>query len=301
MACSNCGTEVPTAAAFCTGCGQPMSAAAPPPPDPTLVDAPGLHDATVVRPSPPSDAAPPSFAPPPAAAAEPPSPGSWGSAATAPTTPPGPPTSAPWNPPASPPPPSWQQPTAPPPGAATFGAPGSTGAPPAWGQAPGATGGPPAWGEAAPAPAPTSRTSPSILGGLVGIVGSVLTMVGVFSGWVKLGSTGTVTAWSLTQGDGLLKSQTPYAIVALASVAGLASLLLFTGIARTPVRIVTALVGLAIVGVTAANWAEIASYVTDNFPSSFQANSAIGFYLAIAGGVLVFVAALLPAKKPKAS
>ena len=123
----------------------------------------------------------------------------------------------------------------------------------------------------------------------------------LLSGWVKLGSTGTVTAWSLTQGDGLLKSQTPYAIVALASVAGLASLLLFTGIARTPVRIVTALVGLAIIGVTAANWAEIASYVTDTFPSSFQANSAIGFYLAIAGGVLVFVAALLPAKKPKAS
>lgn len=299
MACSNCGTDVPAAAAFCTGCGQPMQAAAPPPPDPTRVDTPGLNDATQVTPPPPSDPAPSPFAPPPSAA-EPLPPGSWG-APSAPSAPSGPPTSAPWNPPASPPPPSWQQPTAPPPGAATFGAPGTTGAPPTWGQVPGAPGSAPAWGEPAPAPASTSRTSPSILGGLVGIIGSVLAIVGVFSGWVKLGSTGTVTAWSLTQGDGLLKSQTPYAIVALASVAGLASLLLFTGIARTPVRIVTALVGLAIVGVTAANWAEIASYVTDNFPSSFEANTAIGFYLAIAGGVLVFIAALLPAKKPKAS
>jgi hypothetical protein len=127
----------------------------------------------------------------------------------------------------------------------------------------------------------------------------VLTIVGVFSGWVKLGNTGTVTAWSLTAGDGLLKSQTPYVIIALAGVAGIASLLLFAGIARTAVRIVAALTGIAIVGVTAANWGEIASFVTDNFPSSFEATTAIGFYLAIIGGVLVIVSALLPAKKKK--
>jgi len=125
----------------------------------------------------------------------------------------------------------------------------------------------------------------------------VLTIVGIFSGWVKLGDTGTVTAWSLTVGDGLLKSQTPYAIVGLAGVAGITSLLLFTGFARTAVRIVAALTGIAIVSVTFANWAEIASYVTDNFPSSFEATTAIGFYLAVVGGVFVFVSALLPAKK----
>lgn len=136
-----------------------------------------------------------------------------------------------------------------------------------------------------------------MLGGLVGLVGAVLALVGVFSGWVKLGSTGTVTAWSLTEGEGVIKTQTPYAIVALGAVALVAALLLFTGVARTPVRIVTALIGIGIVGVTAANWAEIASFVTDNFPSSFEATTAIGFYLTIAGGVLVVVSALLPAKK----
>ncbi len=136
-----------------------------------------------------------------------------------------------------------------------------------------------------------------MLGGLVGIVGAVLAIVGVFSGWVKLGNTGTVSAWSLTAGEGLLKTQTPYVIVGLAAAAIVVALLLFTGIARTPVRIVTALVGVAIIGVTAANWAEIAAFVTDNFPSSFEATTAIGFYLTIAGGVLVFISALLPAKK----
>jgi hypothetical protein len=136
-----------------------------------------------------------------------------------------------------------------------------------------------------------------VLGGIVGLVGAALTIAGVFSGWVKLGDTGTVTAWSLTEGEGLLKTQTPYAIVALAVVAAVVALLLFAGVARTLVRIVAALVGIAIIGVTAANWGEIASFVTDNFPSSFEATTAVGFYLAIAGGVLVLLSALMPAKK----
>ncbi|WP_421119444.1 zinc ribbon domain-containing protein [Aquihabitans daechungensis] len=308
IACSNCGTEVPPAAAFCTGCGQPLQAAAasapPPPPsdDATRVETPGLNDATQVTPPPPS-APPASFAPPaprppstPGAPGAPSGPGGpWGPSTTTPPT--GPPTSAPWNPPTSPPPPSYQPPTAPPPGAATFPPPtAAAGGPPTWGDANAPAAGSAPWGQTEPA-APAARTSPSILGGLVGLVGAVLTIVGVFSGWVKLGDTGTVTAWSLTAGEDLLKSQTPYVIVALAGVAGLSALLLFTGIARTVVRIVAALTGIAIVGVTAANWAEIASFVTDNFPSSFEATTAIGFYLAIAGGVLVFVSALLPGKK----
>jgi hypothetical protein len=152
------------------------------------------------------------------------------------------------------------------------------------------------WGEQPAAPADTAKKG-SVLGGLLGVVGAVLAIAGIFSGWVKLGNTGTVSAWSLTAGDGLLKTQTPYVIVALAAFALATSLVLITGIARTAVRIITALLGVAIIGVTAANWAEIASFVTDNFPSSFEATTAIGFYLTIAGGVLVIIASLLPAKK----
>ena len=136
-----------------------------------------------------------------------------------------------------------------------------------------------------------------MLGGIVGLVGAALVVVGIFSGWVKLGSTGTVTAWSLTAGDGLIKTQTPYVILALAAAAVVVSLVLFTGIARIPARILAIVLGIAIIGVTAANWAEIASFVTDNFPSSFKANTAIGFYFTIAGGILVAASGLMPAKK----
>ncbi|MGN6693239.1 MAG: zinc ribbon domain-containing protein [Aquihabitans sp.] len=299
MACSNCGTQVPAAAAFCTGCGQPMAAAAPPPPPPppsdptpaptdapdaTQVVTPGLHDATQVTPPPPSAPAPSPYAPP-----APPPPSTTGSGPWGPSTS-EPPTAAPWTPPtaappaspAAPPPPAWQQPT-PPPG------------PSAYPPAPGASGAA-AWG-AAPEPEATKATGGSVLGGLLGIIGAALALAGIFSGWVKLGDTGTVSAWSLTSGDGVIKTQTPYVILALAAAAVVVSLVLFTGIARTLTRITAALLGVAIIGVTAANWAEIASFVTDNFPSAFKANTAIGFYLTIAGGVLVIISALMPAKK----
>jgi len=289
--CSNCGTEVPAAAAFCTGCGQSMAApaapaAAPPVDDATRVETPGLNDATQVTPPPPSAA-----------------PGAFAAGSTPPPPPPSAPPAGPWTPPTepptaapAPPPQTWQQPappTAPPAGAPAYAPP----APPAgagW-QAPGAAAAP-AWGATPEAP-PAAKKGGSVLGGLVGLIGSVLVLVGVFSGWVKLGSTGTVTAWSLTEGDGLLKTQTPYAIVALAAAAVVVSLVLLTGIARPVARILAILLGIAIIGVTAANWAEIASFVTDNFPSSFKATTAIGFYLAIGGGVLVILSALMPAKK----
>lgn len=287
--CSNCGTEVPAAAAFCTGCGQSMAApaAAPPVDDATRVETPGLNDATQVTPPPPSAAAPAAFAAPP----------------TAPPPPPAAPAAGPWTPPAEPPtaappppPPAWQQPAppAPPAGAPAYAPPAAPAGAPGW-QTPGAAAAP-AWGAAAEAP-PAAKKGGSLLGGLVGLIGAVLALVGVFSGWVKLGDTGTVTAWSLTEGEGLLKTQTPYAIVALAAAAVVVSLVLFTGIARPLARILALLLGIAIIGVTAANWAEIASFVTDNFPSSFKATTAIGFYLTIAGGVLVILSALMPAKK----
>jgi len=295
------------AASFCTGCGQPMaSAAGPPPPPPralepvptdapdvTQVVTPGLHDATQVTPPPPSTPAPPPYAPPAPPPPTAPASGPWGPSSAEP------PTAAPWTPPTAaapgaptaPPPPTWQQPT-PPPSPGTYPPVGGVAAG-SW-QNPAAPGAAP-WG-AAPEAAPAAAGG-SVLGGVVGLIGAVLALVGIFSGWVKLGNTGTVTAWSLTEGEGLLKTQTPYVILAFAAAAVIVSLVLFTGIARPVARILAVLLGLAIIGVTAANWNEIASFVTDNFPSSFKASTAVGFYLTIAGGVLIIVSALLPAKK----
>ena len=149
-------------------------------------------------------------------------------------------------------------------------------------------------------PIAPARSTKSVLGGVVALVGAVLTIVGVFSGWVTLdpgSNSETVTAWSMTAGDGLLKSNDPYVLVGLAVLAGVLAVLLFAGVARTFVRIVTVVTGLGIVGVVAYDWSSIASFVNDHLPSTFQASSAIGLYLAVAGGVLVAIAGLLPAKK----
>lgn len=135
---------------------------------------------------------------------------------------------------------------------------------------------------------------------MVALIGAALTIVGVFSGWVTLdpgGNSETVSGWSLTGGGGLLKSNDPYAILALGVVGALIAILLFTGTARTLVRIAAVVVGVAIVAVAAVNWSSIASFVTDHLPTSFQASTAIGFYLAIAGGILIAIAGLFPAAK----
>lgn len=160
---------------------------------------------------------------------------------------------------------------------------------------------PPAWGTAQPgASAAPAAKKTSVLGGLLALVGSALAIFGVFSGWVTLDpgtNSETVTGWSLTVGDGLLKSSDPYLIVGFAVVGLVIAVALFTGIARPLARIAALLVGIGIVVVAALNWMAIASFVTDNLPSSFEATTAIGFYLAIGGGVLVAVSALMPAKK----
>ena len=290
IACPSCGAQLPAAAAFCTSCGQRVAA------DPTVVGTPGLNDPTqVVPPEAPPHPNPPAppMAPPPmvheAPLAPPPAPssGPWGPASTG-AAPDGPPTTAPWDPPANPPPPSWQQPT-PPMEPQAWAGPGGMAPASVYGTAPAPAG----------APAATGRR-PSIAGGLAAIVGAVLTIAGVFSGWVTLrpqGSSETVSMWSLASGDGFLKTNDPYVLVALAGCAGLVGLLLLVGVGRTVARILAIVLGLAIIGVVAADWMSISSFVEDNFPTTFQAQTAIGLYLAVAGGVITAIAGLLPAKK----
>lgn len=300
--CSNCGAAVPGGAAFCTSCGtrvaEAPSAATPPPPpaDATTVDGPPLSDPTLVAgapaaaPPPPMPPAAP-WAPPAAPHAPPPphAPGAPGAPAGF-----GPPSAAPAGWPPSP------GTAAPPPGAPTFGAPSA--APPT---APGQWGAPADAGAAWGAPAAAAAAAPkgparSPLGGIAALLGAILTIAGVFSGWVTLGPDGnTVTdsAWSLTGGDGFLKSNDPYLLVGLAAVAIIIGVLLFAGVARPLARIAAILVGIGIIATAALNWASISSFVTDNFASDFKATTAIGFYLVIAGGVLTAVAGLLPAKK----
>ncbi|MCB0971229.1 MAG: hypothetical protein KDA97_06885 [Acidimicrobiales bacterium] len=201
-----------------------------------------------------------------------------------------PPTAAPWNPPAQPPTPTWQVPVSPPTAA-------PTGPPPAWAASP-STPPPPSWDPEA-SPSARARNAPSPLGAVLALIGAALTVAGVMSTWVAIdegGTTEELTGWSLTTGAETLASNDPYLLLGLAACAVGAGVLLFTGAARNLVRIGAALVGVGIVGITALNWFAITDFVTDNLSFDVEVRTALGFYLAIAGGVVTALAALVPAR-----
>ncbi len=276
--CPNCSATLPANATFCTSCGTRIGEAAatpasPPPEDATRVDNPGLHDATqVYNPPPPA---------PPAAA--PPGPAPW-QPADSPSAPPAGPGAAPWTPPGQAPPaapaaPPWQQPA---PGPAGWGAPGAAPAPP--------------WGAAAPATTSTTATGDgSPLGGIVAIAGGILSLIGLFTAWIGSdGTDETLSGWDLTADDKLFSSSDPYLILGLALGALALGALLFTGVSRKIVRIAAIVVGLALIATPIRDWLSIVDIV-EGIPGA-KANQEFGFFLTIAGGVLVAAAAFLPTK-----
>ena len=274
--CPNCSAALPAGATFCTSCGTRIEVAAPTA-DATRGDTPGLHDATQqftppAAPWQPAEAAPPPAPPawqaPPAAAPAPPAAGGW--AGAAPAAPPAP-TGAPWQ----------QAPGAP--------------AQPAWGTAPGQ----PAWGAPAPAAASSSGAAgASPLGGIVAVLGGALTIVGLFSAWLGNNVDSTKLAgWDLTRDDVAFTSKDPYLLLVLGIVGVLVGAALFLGKARNPVRLVAIVVGLAIVGTHIRDWMSIADVVKDSLSSDFKVTAQIGFYLGIAGGILVALSSLIPGKK----
>lgn len=287
--CPVCSTNLPGVAAFCTNCGTrltPAEAPAAPPPlpiDPTRVDDPAMNDATQAFPV----AAPPAppIAPPPLPASDQSSP--WQ---------PSPPSTGQWAPgpvdnPPAPEVPSWVQAaqslsTAPPPPAAP--------APP--------------YGTAAPTtPAAGKAGGGSPLGALLAMVGGVLTIVGTFLPWVtgNLSDSG-LSGWDLTSGDkGFLmssgslltfESADPYALIALGVLALILGALSFGGATRRLARVAAVLVGIGILGLMVRDWTSLAAVVSDQAPADFSVSSAIGFYVAIAGGAVVAISALMPSK-----
>lgn len=295
--CPSCDASVPAGAIFCTNCGARVGGtaaaagdAAPTPSDhrsgsgagddATRVDTPGLHDATEVFHPPASPAAPPPA----------PAPAPWqpaeASAAAAPSV------AAPWDPPAAPSPPPWQQPPPPAGGPGGWGHPAPQ-APPGSGQ----------WGASAPGPAPAPASDakkPSPLAGIIAVVGTVLVLVGLFLPWIGNNQDDgryEASGWDLTSGGQALESIDPYLVLALGLVGLLLAALLFVGLARPIVRIGVVVVGLAVVAILARDWMTITDLVADDpaVDSSFEVSAQIGFYLTIAGGVVLALAALAPA------
>ncbi|MEO6627545.1 MAG: hypothetical protein ABIP03_03150 [Aquihabitans sp.] len=160
-------------------------------------------------------------------------------------------------------------------------------------------------------PPSTTGTHPgSPLGGLLAIVGGVLTIAGLFIPWVTNNqSDAGLSGWDLTSGDkGFImsrgdlltfKSLDPYFLLILGFLGIVIGLLLFTGISRSIARVVVLVAGLAIVGLLAYDWTSLSEVVSQNAPPEFEIATATGFYLSIAGGAVMAAASLMPAKKVK--
>jgi FtsH-binding integral membrane protein len=156
------------------------------------------------------------------------------------------------------------------------------------------------WGASAASATTRPTKKGSVLGGIATLLGAALAIAGVFTGWVAIDdgtASSSISGWTLTTGDDLLKSNDPYLVLGLGVASLVLGLLLLAGVARLVVRIATILTGIGITAVAALNWASIASYVTDNLPSTFEATTDVGFFLAVAGGVLVAVGGLAPARR----
>lgn len=280
--CPECAAPLREGATFCTSCGHRIAATAPPSGgDATQADAPGPGAEATRVDNPALSDATQTFEPP---------------------TPPAPGPGAPWEPAQgthTPPPTSAPSaPAGPPPNAPSWGAPPQQAAPP-WQQAQQAPQQP--WGQqpyGAPAHTTTSSSGGgSPIGAIVAILGAVLTLVGLFTAWIGSNVTDdTITGWALASGDDGFESNDPYIILALGVAALVAGVMLFTGAARSIVRIAAVVVGVVVVGVAIRDWLSIADIAKD-LPSSVEITAQFGFYLTIAGGVVTAIAAVVPGSK----
>ena len=140
-------------------------------------------------------------------------------------------------------------------------------------------------------------------------LGGLLTLVGLFLPWVKSGSSDAgLSGWDLTSGNkgfltdsGMLtfESMDPYILLVLAVGGLITALLAFSAGTRSTSRILGVVAGVGIIGLMIRDWTSLANVVETKAPSTFEVSSAIGFYLAIAGGALVLLSALMPSQAKK--
>ena len=322
---------MPEGAAFCTQCGgrtlvagnpagesdatQVVPAVPDPAPEVTADPDPTQVVPQTVAPASPSPSgfaapeAPPAAASPPPATADPTQ--TWSAPPAAPAAQgwpaapgmaPAPPPATPSQPAASPLPPGgagWQAPTQTwdqPPVAPVPPYP-TAGAPQQFQPQPGA----PAY---APAPIAAPKAAKSSSGGkfgaFVGLIGGALGIVGSFLAWVKIAPGNdlayTVTGWKLSNDAKIT--------VAIGAVAVVLAVLVIGGHLRGLVRLLFAVGGIALLGVAIYDTYDILKKLPDRLAGSFPDGGAkitgpeIGLILIIAGGVLLFIAALFM-KKPK--
>lgn len=308
--CPSCATEIPAGARFCVKCGTEAPLAQPAPPAPAPAQAPA--------PAPPTDPTPAFGAgtgtsvpaapatPPPAGAAEVPTqvpPGGVPQAAPTQLQP----TDPTWGQPQQPAPPV--APGYTPAGAAPT-APNVAASPPVadyrYGYQDGAAG----WQQpgVAPAVAPPAPAKPpkpkgsnrTVVAGLIGFLGALTLGVASFLPWAEIdsfrGITGAVvTGWdALTGGvqDGL-----PFVMVAV--VAGAVAASMLAGRASILQKLLLLLAGGIGIGMSVYEIATTMTDIDDINEFGGTANLGYGLWVALVGGLLILVSALL-AKRTKA-
>lgn len=126
-------------------------------------------------------------------------------------------------------------------------------------------------------------------------------MIGVFIGWFKSTKDDVSTVlsgWDLTRSGHDLSSPDPYGVLALGVIGLAVGVLLLIGKFRPIVRIAAVVIGVALIGVMIRDWLSAAEVVEDE--AGWKLDQQVGFFLPIAGGVLLGVGALLPIKRASA-
>lgn len=280
--CTQCGSHVPIEAVFCTKCGGRDLVASVS--DPTAVaESPIARDAPTV---PVIETIDSPFAPPPA-------PGSFAGSGDATGS-----RVDPWRSPQAPPPPTVAAPP--------FGPQSSSVPPPTQTIAmPPLATPPPVSAAQVPVGAPSltpeqASSGGGKLGAVLALFGGAAAIVGAFLEWMKVTPSGATAVgfdgWSLTDDAKIVAGMGAVVIVVAVVVIG--------GAARQAMRLVTAVVGILIVGVGAYDTYDILRKLPDALEAlGFQgleiAAPGLGLILVLAGGVVVIVGSLAMAGPKK--
>lgn len=144
-----------------------------------------------------------------------------------------------------------------------------------------------------PAEIPTSRTG-GRLGAILVLIGGAVALVGSFGEWMKMkpdwADAVTLNGWTL--------SNDAKVIAVLAGVAIVAAVVVIAGNLRGPIRVLSVIIGIVIVGLAAYDTYDILQRLPDSLENSGVqgveiAAPGIGLILVLAGGVVIILGALV--------
>lgn len=126
-----------------------------------------------------------------------------------------------------------------------------------------------------------------------------MTVAGTFLGWFEFSSGSgveTIKGWDLATSKSIpFTSKDPYTLLALAAFGAVVGVLLLIGKLRPLARAAAVVVGAAIIALVVRDWLTASDLVKAQ--PGWKLSQQVGFFVPIAGGAIIAVAAVLPAKK----